>query len=212
MPRIPGTNDRQTAFLRAFRADPAGPPPDHWPAPAILRRWLRKPAFRRALQSVQSALRLQTDFLVVSTAAHAARSLDSPDSSPRIADLLRLAHHRQRFPATGYAPDPDTPDTRPVRDPTSKELDEFAIMRHYRPPLERLPDFPDPVPQDTFYYNILHDPHAILWYMHLYQDRTKDMRFADLLKACKEHFPGWWSQEHYYPHFVSGPPPANPKF
>ena len=49
MDNISGTSRLQTIFLRAFRLQPAGSTPDQWPSPAILRRWLRKPPFRRAL-------------------------------------------------------------------------------------------------------------------------------------------------------------------
>jgi hypothetical protein len=104
MPRIRGTNNRQTTFLRAFRTSPTGPAADQWPSPALLRKWLRRPAFARALDTVLAALRFQTDFHLASAAAIAARALSDPNSPPdeqttkRIAELLRLAHLRQRFP------------------------------------------------------------------------------------------------------------------
>lgn len=59
MPRIPETTDAQSTFLRAFRT-PAGP--SQWPAPAILRRWLRQPPFLRAMNSLLETLRFQSDF------------------------------------------------------------------------------------------------------------------------------------------------------
>ena len=106
---MPGTTCAQTIFLRAFRLQPTGPTPDQWPSPAILRRWLRKPTIRRALASVQEALRLQSDFHLASAATRASAQLaslpePSPDQSPSesidtVESILRLAHVRQRFAA-----------------------------------------------------------------------------------------------------------------
>ena len=56
MPRIPGTTNRQSAFLRSFRLDP-NPPPPSWPSRAILDRWLRRPAFRIAYDQVRESQR-----------------------------------------------------------------------------------------------------------------------------------------------------------
>jgi hypothetical protein len=115
MPNIPGTTRAQTSFLRAFRQNPAGPAPADWPSPAILRRWLRRPAFRRALQSVQDVLAFQADFHLTVAATHAARKLIATDdaASPlthqdvrQLTQLLRLAHLRQRFPADGNLQSP----------------------------------------------------------------------------------------------------------
>ncbi len=82
MSRPEGITYRQSTFLRAFRSNPAGPPPDQWPAPAILRRWLRKKTFRNALNSLQGALRFQADFFIASAASSAARGLTQPDATP----------------------------------------------------------------------------------------------------------------------------------
>ena len=109
MANIPGTSRLQTIFLRAFRQQPTGPNPDQWPSPAILRRWLRRPTFRRALASVQDTLRLQSDFHLASAATRASAQLaalpePSPDTPPSeslntVESILRLAHVRQRFAA-----------------------------------------------------------------------------------------------------------------
>src|SRR6476660_5571822 len=107
MPDIPGTSRAQTNFLRAFVKNPSGPPADAWPSPAILRRWLRRPRFRSALNSVQLSIRFQTDFHIASAATSAARNLDNPNapaSAKQLENILRLAHLRQRFNAT--APEP----------------------------------------------------------------------------------------------------------
>src|SRR5687768_3987570 len=104
MPRIPGTSHRQTTFLRAFRNHPNGPPLELWPSPALFRKWMRRPTFARAMESVLAALRFQTDFHLAAAAALAAQSLANPASPPEekttryIAQLLRLSHLRQRFP------------------------------------------------------------------------------------------------------------------
>jgi hypothetical protein len=128
MANIPFTSRAQTIFLRAFHISPTGPAPDQWPSPAILRRWLRKPGFRRALDSVQAALRLQSDFQLTTAATRATAQLASlplespgnltppesaqskacPERSERIEkqqskipleSILRLAHVRRRFTA-----------------------------------------------------------------------------------------------------------------
>ncbi|MGA2499465.1 MAG: hypothetical protein ABSH20_17125, partial [Tepidisphaeraceae bacterium] len=42
-----------------------------WPAPAILRRWLRQPPFLRALNSLLETLRFQSDFQLATAAVNA---------------------------------------------------------------------------------------------------------------------------------------------
>jgi hypothetical protein len=106
MPRIPGTSNAQSTFLRAFRSNPAGPPPEEWPAPAVLRRWLRRPAFQDALVTLREVLRFRTEFHLTAAAANAAQRLQSSPAQEgvdardykRLLDLLRLTHVRQRFP------------------------------------------------------------------------------------------------------------------
>jgi len=106
MPRIPNTTDSQSKFLRAFRTHPFGPPPDQWPSPAILRRWLRRPGFHRAFLDLRTAIRMQADFHLAAASAQAAhrlaqRAAESQDSGLSTQDYLqslRLAHLRQRFP------------------------------------------------------------------------------------------------------------------
>ncbi|MFI5380980.1 MAG: hypothetical protein ACHRHE_16905 [Tepidisphaerales bacterium] len=106
---MPDTTRAQNVFLRAFRLQPAGPNPDQWPSPAILRRWLRRPTFRRALASIQDTLRIQSDFHLATAATRASAQLaslrdPSPDqtqseSLDTVESILRLAHVRQRFAA-----------------------------------------------------------------------------------------------------------------
>jgi hypothetical protein len=102
MPRITGTTDAQTTFLRAFRHSPTGPAPTDWPTPAILRRWLRRPAFLTALNSLHQTLRFQVDFHLATAAARAAAAFTAqPEFTTQdLSRLLRLAHLRERFAST----------------------------------------------------------------------------------------------------------------
>src|SRR5687768_5319668 len=102
MTHIKGTSRAQTIFLRAFRQNPYGPPPDQWPTPNILHRWLRRRAFRTALQSLQETLHFQADFHLSIAAARTAQKLstlpqDADLHTPHLS-LLRLAHQRQQNP------------------------------------------------------------------------------------------------------------------
>lgn len=105
----------QELFLEAFRQSPTGPAPADWPAPGVLRRWLKSRRFKKALTATHDAIRLQTDFHLASAASSAARALQTTitpatnaDLDPTalaelyrtlksLTDLLRLAHLRERF-------------------------------------------------------------------------------------------------------------------
>ena|SRR5438034_11542316 len=97
----------QRKFLKEFCNGPHGPGIQHWPSPAILRRWLRKPGFRAALRSLQGVMRFQSDFQLASAAASASHYLHNSvccadHEQARVemkafADLLKLAHVRDRF-------------------------------------------------------------------------------------------------------------------
>jgi hypothetical protein len=234
MPNLPGTTNKQTLFLRAFRNHESGPPPEMWPSPSILRKWLRKPGFIKALRSVQEALRFQTDFHLTNAAKEAARKFSAQDSGLSTQDLNRLlrhAHLRQRFPAADQHAEPteaDDPDEDAAEEPKRKKhpLDDFyrcedcnrrrrnpfwvhdeeafkqaARSRGYVSPLRDWPDFPDPVPQDTFYYSLVRDTRALLWYMHRYDKSGDDHRYQPILIACKHLLPN--QGEDYLPHFAS---------
>ena len=109
MPRIEGTTNQQTKFLRAYRTHPHGPPAELWPSPAIFRKWMRSYAFQRALNKIKDALRYQADIHLATAANRAALSVTDPvvteDADPRTAqmrfsnalNLIRLSHIRQRF-------------------------------------------------------------------------------------------------------------------
>jgi hypothetical protein len=106
MPRIKGTTDAQSSFLRSF-AKPDGP--RQWPTPAVLRRWLRKPGFLQAMRSLKKAIRYQSDFQLLIASAQAATEMersvgnldsDGHSSQPRqlqaMANLIKLVHLRER--------------------------------------------------------------------------------------------------------------------
>ncbi len=115
MSNIKGTTKAQTLFLRSFRSNPHGPGVEHWPSPAILRRWLRRPGFVQAMQSVREAMQYQADFQLLAAASSAAHVLHTtvvtgePDDSgaarlKAMSGLMKLAHVRQRFAAEGPPP------------------------------------------------------------------------------------------------------------
>ena len=130
MPRIEGTTNAQSKFLRTFRTSPFGPGAQDWPAAAILRRWLRRPTFVAALQSVQNALRYQADFQLLSAAAAAAHMLHTSVTAgdhelqkqqvKAMSDLLKLAHLRERF-----AP--------PMPKPQLRDSQVLALLRSVHP-------------------------------------------------------------------------------
>lgn len=115
MPNVTGTTRAQTLFLRQLAQNPTGLPSDTMPHPHLLRRWLRRPAFRQALEELRDTLRFQADLQLASAAANAARLLQtltepasSPDLDPghasalraqlhALSQLLKLSHLRQRF-------------------------------------------------------------------------------------------------------------------
>src|SRR5438046_1984497 len=105
MPRIAGTTNAQTEFLRAFRNNPAGPPPEKWPSLSVLRRWLRRPAFGRALACMREVLHLRAQFHIAAAADQAAQMLAaSTQETPltahqtkQLLDLIRLGFVQKRF-------------------------------------------------------------------------------------------------------------------
>ena len=212
MPRI---SDRQHSFLRAFVTNPSGPPADAWPSPAILRRWLRRPRFRAALNSVQLSIRFQTDFHIASAATSAARNLDNAETAPtpkQLENILRLAHLRQRFNATAPEPEFVRPESHndwlkklhPARRLTEQEFHTIALDRGYVPRLQKMPDFPEPTPQDTLYFQILHNPTAILWWMKVYEHKTGDQRYRKILDRCRELLPHSFAND-LFPFFPNMP-------
>ena len=74
MPDIAGTTRAQTIFLRALRENPSLPA-DHWPTPFLFRKWLRRPAFRRALMSLRDANRFRSAYHLSRSAAAASTLL-----------------------------------------------------------------------------------------------------------------------------------------
>ena len=81
MPRIPGTTNEQSAFLRAILKNPDGPPPELWPRPAIWRRWIKRDTFRAAMDSLRDALQYETDLHLAYAARNAARAMNLASAS-----------------------------------------------------------------------------------------------------------------------------------
>ena len=104
---IKGTTRAQTIFLRACAKHPYGPPADVWPSPVILRRWLKRPGFCDAMNSILRALRYQADFHLAAAAAtgahhlHQTLQVGEADTARKqiesLVQLLRMSHIRHRF-------------------------------------------------------------------------------------------------------------------
>jgi hypothetical protein len=82
MPNVKGTTRAQTIFLRAYAKNPDGPPADLWPSPAVFRKWLRRPRFAKALQSLLDAIRYQTDLHLAHAACNTAKQLAQATACP----------------------------------------------------------------------------------------------------------------------------------
>src|SRR5690349_1074151 len=105
MSDIPNTTRAQTRFLRTLRKNPTSFPTDHWPSPLLLRRWLRKPAFRKALNRLLNALHYEADLQLACATTHAALQLNTALRStaadlPILLATLRLSHLRQHARVT----------------------------------------------------------------------------------------------------------------
>ena len=149
MPNVKGTTRHQTIFLRAFRENPNGPPPELWPSPAVFQRWLTRPHFRKTLQSTLAALHFQTDLHLAMAACQTARQIaarpltqDSALGTQDSSLLLRLHHLRQRFPAARGSADTKADEPEPLSerewvrsmsgDEGVKAYDELVAMRKAR--------------------------------------------------------------------------------
>ena len=107
MPNIAGTTRVQSNFLRALREDPSLPA-DHWPTPFLFRKWLRRPAFRRALMSLRDANRFRSAYHLSRSAADASTLLYGylrnekgydleSDQVTFLSNLLRLSQSADRL-------------------------------------------------------------------------------------------------------------------
>jgi hypothetical protein len=151
MPRVKGTTSNcQSAFLRAFCRGLAGPAPHEWPSPAILRKWLRKDGFRKALLSLRGTIRFERNLHILAASLHGARNLHDavhPRTKSRklpahthkaSTDLLRLTHQppaptKPRV-RTRPAPESSGPGTAPpADDPYRDETLEEAAIRLAHP-------------------------------------------------------------------------------
>src|SRR5689334_4028798 len=107
MEHITKLHFRQYQFLRDLReAAETGLNDRPWPRVTTLRRWLRRPGFRAALRSLQSALRFQRDWMLSVSAAQASRNLAAmiseqdprsglADTDARLASLVRIIRTEQ---------------------------------------------------------------------------------------------------------------------
>jgi hypothetical protein len=167
MPRIPGTTNAQSAFLRAFR-DKTRAAID-WPAPAVVRRWLRRPAFVAALDSLRAACQYEVDFNLATAATCASQLLaidPAADDVKRLAELLRLAHLRHRFPAAHDAP---------LKSPAT-----FALRQQIRDLEKKIADLDEAE-------RLANDPHARPSFV--YDRRSLLAEIARLKGASPDHPP-----------------------
>lgn len=104
MPKITGATDAQSTFLRKLKRDPVGLPADEWPSAVIMRRWMRRPGFRQALQQLWRVLQLQADLHLAAAAGTGAQALharirnvnedEEQVSNHALVQLVRLSHLR----------------------------------------------------------------------------------------------------------------------
>jgi hypothetical protein len=130
MTYIKGTTKAQTIFLRGFARNPYGPPPDAWPSPVVLRRWLKRPGFCSAMNSILCALRYQADFHLTAAAASGAHLLhgtvhggdvvEARRNIESLIHLLRMSHIRHRF-------------AEPLPKPEPRGLDLIAVLKIAHP-------------------------------------------------------------------------------
>ena len=141
------------------------------------------------------------------TATQAARVLAAKTelSTLDFQRLLRLGHLRQRFTDSSKPDDQnkeqEDDDHRHDEDHdphecmkqippdfrlTEEEFRNIAWRRNYSLPLKDCPDFPPPTPQDTFYYRLIMDPQALLYYLDLYTKHTGDHRH-DIVLCGNRH-------------------------
>jgi hypothetical protein len=81
----PRITHRQTSFLRSLLKKTPGPLPSDWPSPVVLRRWLRRPTFLAALNTLRlSHLRQRFPAAAHDPTDHAVHE--------RLIDMLNLIH------------------------------------------------------------------------------------------------------------------------
>ena len=171
-----------------------------------------------------------------SNAARKLANQDADFTPQDLNRLLRHAHLRQRFnadaPPPGHhaedqdeeddddleefkqQPEPPEPkyivfgtNNRPIWVADRALLKELAFREGYTSPLHEWPHFPKPTPQDTFYYQLLQTPDALLWYMQLYDQSGNDHRYQPILGHCKIQIPREEPPGYTLPKFQCQPPP-----
>ncbi len=106
MSRISNTTNRQSKFLRLLSRDPLGLPTDQWPSVPLLRKWMRRPGFVAALESIRRTLLTQSDLHLAAATAQIAHWMrltplgsQQAEDAPSLHTLLqvfRLAHARAK--------------------------------------------------------------------------------------------------------------------
>jgi hypothetical protein len=77
LPEEPRLTVSQYEFLRKMRNHLHGLPLEHWPRAAVWRKWMKRPRFVAAMQSLQNSYLAETDLLLAGSAARAARLLQA---------------------------------------------------------------------------------------------------------------------------------------
>ncbi|HZZ44775.1 MAG TPA: hypothetical protein VFE58_17695 [Tepidisphaeraceae bacterium] len=100
MPDIRNTTRAQTRFLRMLRRSDGSYPVEHWPSPLLLRRWLKRDAFREALDDILEALHLQSDLHLARATVRAANDLpdtlfSAPETHRAHLSTIRLSHYHR---------------------------------------------------------------------------------------------------------------------
>ena len=68
-------NRHQKQFLRELRDTVGGLPAERWPRIVTLRRWMRRPRFRMAINAIREAMYVEMELMMTSSAASAAKVL-----------------------------------------------------------------------------------------------------------------------------------------
>ena len=187
MPRIPGTTNEQSAFLRAILKNPDGPPAELWPRPAIWRRWIKRDTFRAAMDSLRDALQYETDLHLAYAARNAARAMNIASASSS------KSEDRPETPADAAPLDPSQSkiETQKSTIPTPKPADSIRVQSVTPAPPEPQNAAPIP-PQSKIETQKSKAPHT----------ESPHRRCLDILKLVhlRQRFPAKLTTIHRRPH------------
>jgi hypothetical protein len=85
---------------------------------------------------------------------------------------------------------------------TDEEFHDYAWRKNYGLPLKDWPDFPPPVPQDTFYYQLIMNPYALLYWMDQYGKQNGDYRHSPIIAGNRHLVPTERPGEPRLPRFA----------